>query len=77
MVDPLCWRRKSGHLHPSNNPSTFPSMHIASLYGRPRWCLPLFLGYTVDQPSFTVLWHGQGMTGWASTTSVIRSRPGT
>ena len=31
MVDPLCWRRKSGHLHLSNNPSTFPSLHISSL----------------------------------------------
>lgn len=37
-----------GHLHLSNNPSTFPSLHITSLCGRTRWCVPLSLCYTVD-----------------------------
>lgn len=57
MVDPLCWRRKSGHT------CIFPTTRALFPWPACLFCLRIFvlvtfslhgLGYTVDQPGFTV-----------------------
>ena len=70
VVDPTCMRRKSGHLHLSNNPKHLP---------QPAYCSPLRVYLALSRRSRRLttqvsLCHGMARTGWASANQLVRSR---